>query len=281
MPAPAQSAIRNPKSEMDRLVDILATLRAPGGCPWDREQTHESLRGALLEEAHEVIAAIDARDLANLREELGDLLLHVVFHAQIAAERGAFKFEDVVAEACAKMIRRHPHVFGSEEQQLDGTGAVLTQWEEIKRREKGGIDGGIDSALDGLPKSLPTLIRAQKAQAKAARVGFDWPGDGVAPLLDKLREETAELEGALAEGEPAAIEDELGDLFFTLINLSRRLAVDAELAAGRATDKFIGRFRAAEALLVSRGLTPKEATLEEWDEAWEAAKRARAAGNRP
>ena len=281
MPAPAQSAIRNPKSEMDRLVAILATLRAPGGCPWDREQTHESLRGALLEEAHEVIAAIDARDLANLREELGDLLLHVVFHAQIAAERGAFKFEDVVAEACAKMIRRHPHVFGSEEQQLDGTGAVLTQWEEIKRREKGGIDGGIDSALDGLPKSLPTLIRAQKAQAKAARVGFDWPGDGVAPLLDKLREETAELEGALAEGEPAAIEDELGDLFFTLINLSRRLAVDAELAAGRATDKFIGRFRAAEALLVSRGLTPKEATLEEWDEAWEAAKRARAAGNRP
>ena len=281
MPDRAQSAIRNPNFEMERLVAILAALRAPGGCPWDREQTHESLRGALLEEAHEVIAAIDARDLANLREELGDLLLHVVFHAQIAAERGAFKFEDVVAEACAKMIRRHPHVFGSEEQQLDGTGAVLTQWEEIKRREKGGIDGGIDSALDGLPKSLPTLIRAQKAQAKAARVGFDWPGDGVAPLLDKLREETAELEGALAEGEPAAIEDELGDLFFTLINLSRRLAVDAELAAGRATDKFIGRFRAAEALLVSRGLTPKEATLEEWDEAWEAAKRARAAGNRP
>ena len=281
MPDRAQSAIRNPNFEMERLVAILAALRAPGGCPWDREQTHESLRGALLEEAHEVIAAIDARDLANLREELGDLLLHVVFHAQIAAERGAFKFEDVVAEACAKMIRRHPHVFGSEEQQLDGTGAVLTQWEEIKRREKDGIDGGTDSALDGLPKSLPTLIRAQKAQAKAARVGFDWPGDGVAPLLDKLREETAELEGALAEGEPAAIEDELGDLFFTLINLSRRLAVDAELAAGRATDKFIGRFRAAEALLVSRGLTPKEATLEEWDEAWEAAKRARAAGNRP
>src|SRR5450631_1547417 len=161
MPDPSQSA-------MEQLVAILATLRAPGGCPWDREQTHESLRGALLEEAHEVIAAIDARDVANQREELGDLLLHVVFHAQIATERGDFKFEDVVAEACAKMIRRHPHVFGSEEQRLAGTGAVLTQWEEIKRREKGGGDDGSNSAMHGLPTSLPTLIRAQKAQAKAA-----------------------------------------------------------------------------------------------------------------
>ncbi len=276
---PPQSEIRNPKTAIDQLVAILATLRAPGGCPWDREQTHESLRGALLEEAHEVIAAIDARDLANLREELGDLLLHVVFHAQIATERGEFKFEDVAAEACEKMIRRHPHVFGTEEQRLAGTGAVLTQWEEIKRREKGG-EGGDDSAMHGLPTSLPTLIRAQKAQAKAARVGFDWPGDAVAPLLDKMREETAELEGALAEGEPAAIEDELGDLFFTLINLTRRLGVDAELAAGRATDKFIGRFRTAEALLISRGLATKEATLAEWDEAWEAAKRAAMTGNR-
>lgn len=265
---------------MARLVAILATLRAPGGCPWDREQTHESLRGALLEEAHEVIAAIDARDVANLREELGDLLLHVVFHAQIATERGDFKFDDVAAEACEKMIRRHPHVFGPAEQRLAGTGAVLTQWEEIKRREKGGGDGGDNSAMHGLPTSLPTLIRAQKAQAKAARVGFDWPGDAVAPLLDKMREETAELEGALVEGEPAAIEDELGDLFFTLINLSRRLGVDAELAAGRATDKFIGRFRTAEALLISRGLAPKEVSLAEWDEAWEAAKRAAMTGSR-
>ena len=268
-------------SDLHRLRELMRRLRAPqGGCPWDREQTHESLRGALLEEAHEVIAAIDARDTANLCEELGDLLLHVVFHAQIAAERGEFKFADVAAEACEKMIRRHPHVFGSEEQRLAGTGAVLTQWEEIKRQEKGGGDGGADSAMHGLPTSLPTLIRAQKAQVKAARVGFDWPGDGVAPLLEKLREETAELEGALAEGEPAAIEDELGDLFFTLINLSRRLGVDAELAAGRATEKFIGRFRKAEALLCSRGLAPKDASLAEWDEAWEASKRAGAAGDR-
>ena len=276
----AQSAIRNPQSAMDELVAILASLRAPAGCPWDREQTHESLRGALLEEAHEVIAAIDARDMGNLREELGDLLLHVVFHAQIAAERGDFKFADVAAEACEKMIRRHPHVFGSEEQRLAGTDAVLTQWEEIKRREKGWADGETDSAMHGLPTSLPTLIRAQKAQVKAAREGFDWPGDGVAPLLDKLREETAELQGALDEDEPAAIEDELGDLFFTLINLSRRLGFDAELAAGRATEKFIQRFRTAEALLGSRGLAPKDASLAEWDEAWEAAKRAGAPGDR-
>ncbi|OAI42866.1 hypothetical protein AYO41_03375 [Verrucomicrobia bacterium SCGC AG-212-E04] len=268
------SAIRNPQSEMERLVEILAALRAPDGCPWDREQTHESLRGALLEEAHEVVAAIDARDMANLREELGDLLLHVVFHAQLAAERAEFKFDDVASAACEKMIRRHPHVFGPEEQRLAGSGAVLTQWEEIKQREKGGDSSMSESALQDLPASLPTLIRAQKAQTKAARVGFDWPGDGVAQLLDKLREETAELEGALVEAEPAAIEDELGDLFFTLINLSRRLGVDAELAAGRATEKFIRRFRAAEALLGTRGLAAKEATLDEWDDAWEAAKRA-------
>ena len=259
---------------MDRLVAILATLRSPDGCPWDREQTHESLRGSLLEEAHEVIAAIDARDMANLREELGDLLLHVVFHAQMATERRDFAFEEVAAAACEKMIRRHPHVFGPEDQRVAGTAAVLAHWEEIKRREKGPEKGEPDSALHGLPASLPTLIRAQKAQTKAARVGFDWPGDAIAPLLDKLREETRELETALAGGARLAIEDELGDMFFTLINLARRLGVDAELAAGRATDKFIRRFRAAEALLAARSVTPAAASPEIWDECWETAKRA-------
>lgn len=257
-----------------RLVEILAVLRAPGGCPWDREQTHASLRGSLLEEAHEVIAAIDARDMANLREELGDLLLHVVFHAQMAAERKDFTFEEVAATACEKMIRRHPHVFGSEAQRVSGTGAVLAQWEEIKRREKEPGKNEPDSALHGLPASLPTLIRAQKAQTKAARVGFDWPGDAVAPLLEKLREETSELESALAEGAQPAIEDELGDMFFTLINLARRLGVDSELAAGRATEKFIRRFRAAEALLAGRGVSTAAASPEIWDECWESAKRA-------
>ncbi len=262
-----------PSDPQRRLIEILATLRAPGGCPWDREQTHESLRASLLEEAHEVIAAIDARDMPNLREELGDLLLHVVFHAQMAGERGDFNFDDVAAAACAKMIRRHPHVFDPEGAKLNESGEVVAQWEELKRQEKSGGDEK-DSALEDLPASLPTLIRAQKAQARAARVGFDWPGDGVAPLLDKLREETAELEAALQEGEAAPIEDELGDLFFTLINISRRLGVDAELAAARATGKFIRRFRCAETLLRSRGLAAGDASLDEWDEAWEAAKRA-------
>jgi MazG family protein len=258
-----------------RLVEILATLRAPDGCPWDREQTHESLRGALLEEAHEVIAAIDARDMPNLREELGDLLLHVAFHAQMAGERGDFNFDDVAAEACAKMIRRHPHVFASDNPRVDSSGAVLAQWEEIKRREKGAGAAG-ESALHGLAASLPTLIRAQKAQAQAARVGFDWPGDGIAQLHEKLREETGELEEAMAAGPLGAIEDEVGDLFFTLVNLARRLGVDSELAAARATDKFIRRFRAAEAMLAGRGVAPAEASLEIWDECWESAKRAEA-----
>ncbi len=263
-----------------RLVEILATLRAPGGCPWDREQTHESLRASLLEEAHEVIAAIDARDTPNLREELGDLLLHVVFHAQMAGERGDFNFDDVAAEACAKMIRRHPHVFGPADQRLTESGAVLAQWDELKRREKGSAVGG-SSALHDLPASLPTLIRAQKAQAQAARVGFDWPGDGLAPLLEKLREETVELEEAMAAGEHRAIEDEVGDLFFTLVNLARRLGVDSELAAARASEKFIRRFRAAETMLVGRGLTPAEASLKDWDDCWESAKRAEASKSKP
>ncbi len=263
-----------------RLVEILATLRAPDGCPWDREQTHESLRGALLEEAHEVIAAIDARDMPNLREELGDLLLHVVFHAQLAGERGDFNFDDVAAEACAKMIRRHPHVFDPAGRRVEGAGAVVAQWEAIKRQEKAAEEGG-ESALRGLPASLPTLIRAQKAQAQAARVGFDWPGDGIAELLEKLREETSELTEAVAAGAPGAIEDEVGDLFFTLVNLARRLGVDSELAAARATDKFIRRFRAAEVRLSEMGVAPADATLEIWDQCWESAKRAESEKSKP
>ena len=256
-----------------RLVEILATLRAPGGCPWDREQTHESLRASLLEEAHEVIAAIDARNIPNLREELGDLLLHVVFHAQMARERGEFDFDAVAAAACAKMIRRHPHVFDPDGQPLADARAVVAQWDELKRQEKSGAIADT-SALGELPASLPTLLRAQKAQARAARVGFDWPGNGIAQLLEKLREETGELEAAVKADAHSEIEDELGDLFFTLVNLARRLGVDSELAAVRATDKFIRRFQAAEAILLERGVAPAEASLEVWDECWEAAKRA-------
>ncbi len=265
-PSPARASI-------DQLVDIVATLRAPGGCPWDREQTHSSLRGSLLEETHEVIAAIESGDRENLREELGDLLLHVVFHSQIERELGTFTFEDVAAGECDKMIRRHPHVFGPDAGELGDSGAVLTQWEELKKREKGNGPANA-SVLDNLPPSLPTIMRAQKAQDKAARLGFDWPVDDMRPVLAKLREEIAELEEALAEGVPAAIEDELGDLFFSVVNVARRLRVDGELAAHRATEKFIARFRATEIAIRAAKGEPKSATPEEWDTAWEAAKAA-------
>lgn len=230
LPCAALETTADPAADLVRLV---ARLRAPDGCPWDREQTHQSLRGALLEEAHEVVAAIESGDRANLREELGDLLLHVVFHAQLAAERGEWAFADVAAGVVEKMIRRHPHVFGPDAGSLGDSGAVLVQWDEIKRREKGAAPAAAASVLDGLPRALPTLMRAQKAQAKAARVGFDWPGKDPAPVLDKLREEGDELAEALASGDADRVEDELGDLFFTAVNLARRAGHDAEISTLR------------------------------------------------
>ncbi|MBS0658546.1 MAG: nucleoside triphosphate pyrophosphohydrolase [Verrucomicrobia bacterium] len=265
VPSPASSL-----SQVQRLVEIVATLRAPGGCPWDREQTHASLRGALLEEAHEVIEAIDSGDLRSLRDELGDLLLHVIFHAQIETEQGGFDLDAVAEMSCEKMIRRHPHVFGDKAGLLNDSGAVLTQWEEIKRREKG--TGEQASVLDGVSKALPELLRAQKAQTKAARVGCDWPGTELAPVLAKLREEMQELEQAVAAGEPRHIEEEAGDLLFSAVNVARRAGVDATVALHGATEKFMRRFRAAETALRAAGKEPAKATAEEWDAEWEAAK---------
>lgn len=250
----------------------MAALRAPNGCPWDREQTHASLRGALLEEAYEVIEAIDTGDLASLRDELGDLLLHVIFHAQIEIEQGGFNLDDVAETSCEKMIRRHPHVFGENAGRLGTSGAVLTQWEEIKRQEKGGGSAQA-SVLDGLPKSLPVLLRAQKSQTKAARVGCDWPGTDIAPVLAKLREEMAEVEEALAAGEVRQIEEEIGDLLFSAVNVARRAGVDASVALNAATEKFSRRFRQAESALREGGREPGKATPEEWDAEWEKAKK--------
>lgn len=213
-----------------------------------------------------MIAAIESGDMVNLREELGDLLLHVVFHSQIATERGEFTLADVAAEECDKMVRRHPHVFGPDAGSLGDSGAVLTQWEEIKKREKGAGDQPV-SVVDHVPASLPTLLRAQKVQAKAARVGFDWPGTDLAPVIAKLREEIAELEAAVAAGAAREIEEEVGDLLFSVVNVARRLGVDAELAGTRANEKFIRRFRAAEAAVGGKRVSP-----EEWDVAWEAVK---------
>lgn len=253
---------------IDQLTDIIAKLRGPGGCPWDREQTHASLRAGLLEEAHEVVAAIDNRDDANLREELGDLLLQSVFHAQLATEEGRFTFDDVAREISTKLVRRHPHVFAADH--CADSAAVLQRWEEIKRAEKGSAP---TSALDGIPAGLPALMGAQKTQKKAARIGFDWPD--AEPVFDKIREEISELQVALAEPEsaPSDAEDELGDLLFTVVNLARKLGLDAETALLRATRKFDTRLRAVERLAGERRIALEKLPLTELDVLWEEAKR--------
>jgi MazG family protein len=252
------------ESPIFRLGEIVARLRAPDGCPWDREQTHASLRSALIEECYEVIDAIERADDANLREELGDLLLHVVMHAQMAGERSAFTLEEVAAEICEKMIRRHPHVFG--DKLAEDSATVLRQWEEIKRTEKG-KPGGL---LDALPASMPALLRAQNAQKKAARVGFDWPD--VEPVFEKMQEEISEVRAALASGDAKAVEDEVGDILFTAVNLSRKLHVDAETTLAAATNRFIKRFQAVERELGDRKM--EETPLEELDRIWDKIKHA-------
>lgn len=248
-----------------KLREIVAQLRAPGGCPWDREQTHLSLLPGLLEEAYEVAGAVRARDDNNLREELGDLLLLVVMHAEIARDQGRFDLEAVVCEVTEKLIRRHPHVFGASS--VSDTGAVLKQWEAIKRAEKGA--GGAHYLAD-LPFALPALMRAQKAQSKAARVNFDWPK--VSDVIAKLDEEVAETKTALASGNVDAVADEIGDLLFAAVNLARKARLDAESLLQRATDKFVRRFNAVETELRERGKKLGEADLDELDEIWKAIK---------
>jgi MazG family protein len=253
--------------KIQELREIVARLRAPGGCPWDREQTHASLRAGLIEECHEVIEAIGRTDDANLREELGDLLLNVVMHAEIASERSAFTLDDVAAEACDKMIRRHPHVFG--DSPADDTDAVLRQWDKIKREEKG-ASGTPHRTLDGIPASMPSLLRAQTAQKKAARAGFDWPD--AEPVFDKMAEEISEVRAAMDGGNPREVEDEIGDILFTAVNLARKLHVDAETALAAATNRFIARFHAVERELGDQKMdrTP----LAELDQIWDRIKRA-------
>ncbi len=252
-------------SDVSRLKEIVARLRAPDGCPWDREQTHESLRAALVEECYEAVEAIEKADDVNLREELGDLLLHVVMHAHMAGERHAFSFEEVVEGICEKLIRRHPHVFG--DGAAGDTTEVLRQWEQIKRAEK----GGRASIMDGLPASLPGLMRAQNAQKKAARVGFDW--DDASGVFEKLEEEIAELREAVAKGDARHTEEELGDLFFSMFNLARKLHVDSETAIAGSTRKFIRRFREVEAAITARGGKVEDSTPAEMNALWDEAKR--------
>jgi MazG family protein len=252
-------------SPFAKLCDIVAKLRAPGGCPWDREQTHESLLPATIEEAYEVAEAARARSNAHFREELGDLLLLVVMHAEIAHEAGQFNIDDVIAELTAKLIRRHPHVFG--ESNARDSGAVLKQWEAIKREEK-----KLDTHyLASLPRALPALMRAQKAQSKVARVNFDWTELG--DVIAKVEEELGELKGAIESANQESIEDEIGDLLFAVVNLARKCKLDAETALQSATDKFVRRFNMLEDELKARGKRLGNVDLAELDAIWNEVKR--------
>jgi len=253
---------------MDRfqkLVDIMAKLRAEDGCAWDRVQTHESLKPYLIEEAYEVIEAIDEKDPAKLKEELGDLLIQVVFHAQVAKDSGEFDISDVIEKISAKMISRHPHVFG--DATFDTPEAVVRQWHE-RKKEEGKLR---DSALEGVPKELPSLLRAHRLQSRAAKVGFDW--EKTEDIFDKLEEELKEFREALGSKDIRDIEDELGDLFFVLVNISRSVGVNAEEALRKTISKFISRFRHIEMKAAEAGRSLEDMSLAEMDALWDEAKK--------
>lgn len=255
---------RAARFDFSPLVDIMRQLRAPGGCPWDRVQTPESLRKHILEEAYEVVEAIDLKDAHLLAEELGDLLLQIVFQARIAEEAGGFSMQDVVNGITEKLVRRHPHIFG--DVQVSDAAAVLVNWEAIKRKEK----PERKSCLDGIPKDLPALMSAAKLQGKAADVGFDW--GNLAPVIEKCSEEWHELLSAVEEKNTEHIEEELGDLLFAVVNLSRFLKVNGELALLAANRKFKRRFRFVEKKVEIAGGDWKKYTLDELDMFWNEAK---------
>ncbi|WP_138496106.1 nucleoside triphosphate pyrophosphohydrolase [Paenibacillus pinistramenti] len=260
-----------------RLHEIVGILRSPGGCPWDREQTHASLRKNLIEEAYEVLETIDEDDPEHMQEELGDLLLQVMLHAQIEEEEGTFNVFDVINGLNEKLIFRHPHVFG--DRSAGDAEEALVNWEAMKAEEKRrkGQKPEDASALDGVPRELPALMKAYKLQKKAAKVGFDWPDAGGA--LAKLEEELAELKKAVEESLPASeIELELGDVLFSVVNAARFVGADPEEALSRTSRKFVSRFRYVEQRLKERGKTPEQSTLAEMDEIWDEAKRQEYAG---
>ena len=254
------------KYDINDLLEIMRSLRAPGGCPWDAEQTHESIRKNLIEETYEVVEAIDKKDSGMLLEELGDLLMQVVFHAQMEDEKGVFNFDDVADGVCKKLIERHPHVFG--EVEVSGVDDVLDNWDAIKRRKKGQKKGS--EPMLSVPRELPALMRAAKIQQKASAVGFDWPD--VSGAYGKIIEETQELKNAVDSGVQDDVIEELGDLLFSVVNVSRFLKCDAEEALTAASDKFINRFIRVEQLAKENGVDMEKASLEKLDKLWDIAK---------
>lgn len=258
--------MKDKMQNFERAMSIMRRLRAPGGCPWDAEQTHDSLKRYLIEECYEVVEAIDKKDDELLREELGDLLLQPLFHAAIAEERGVFTIDDVLQTLADKLIRRHPHVFG--DQEIKTSNEQVANWEKIKTEEKGEER---KSALAGIPPHLPSLMKAQKITEKAARVGFDW--DHTDQVFAKVLEELHELEETMSQGDEERIEAELGDLLFAIVNLGRFLAVNPEEALRKTINRFESRFAHIEQTLHAKGINLKDASSDEMETLWQEAKR--------
>jgi tetrapyrrole methylase family protein/MazG family protein len=285
---PAKQKQFSPGKWFEKLVAVQARLRAPNGCPWDREQTHQSLRTYLIEEAYEVLEALDSGNDAKFAEEMGDLLLQIVFHSQIASEEGRFTVADVIREIHDKMIRRHPHVFG--ETRAKDSAEVLRNWEQIKAEERrsnassGASKTGAEftkesSLLDGVSRALPATLEGFQLTRKAARIGFDWEDAG--GVIEKMREETEELKKALQAKDQRKIEEELGDLLFAAVNLARFLKTDPEIALKNANAKFSGRFRAMEKMARESGREFKDLPRAEMEAHWNAAKNSEESSHLP
>src|SRR5688572_10149552 len=274
----------HPGAKFERLLDIMRALRAPGGCPWDREQTHASLRPFVLEETYEVLEAIDSGSPAHLCEELGDFLFEAVFLAQISEERGEFTIGDAIEAICDKLVRRHPHVFERQAGETLTSGQVIERWETLKARDR--AEAGLEpkkakTTLSGVPKTLPSLLRAYEISSRAAAVGFEWAK--AVDVLDKIEEEVAEVRREVesgATGNLSRAEEEMGDLLFAIANLSRKLGIEPESALRRANEKFTRRFDAVEHAFTAQGRSLQDATLPEMEDEWEKVKTANTKGTK-
>lgn len=263
----AKEFVLKDKYNIDDLVAVIKVLRAPGGCPWDREQTHESIKKNFIEETYEVVEAINKQSTDMLREELGDVLLQIVLHSEMESENGNFSFDDVVNDIVQKLVVRHPHVFG--EVVANNTAEALNSWDAVKLKTKG--QKNQTESMLSVPRELPALMRAQKIQHKAAKIGFDW--DNVGGAVDKLYEEIDELKTAMEQGKRFDIEDEFGDVLFSCVNIARFIDVDSEEALTASTDKFMSRFSLVEQMASEQGIDMKSSSIEELDSLWDKAKK--------